>query len=114
MTGGRGVWNLKASTLCNLVKGSLLPHAHHDCNWSQIWKIQTPTKENLIWRACSDTIPTIQTLCLRRVSDTNRCPGCGAEPEDPLHALVTCPKAAAVWNTSTVALSPGHVRFLFH
>ncbi|XP_074352682.1 uncharacterized protein LOC141691828 [Apium graveolens] len=68
--------------------------------WKIIWRIKAPAKVlNLIWRAASGLLPTLVSLSQKHVPVTTACPVCDGADETILHALVTCPKAALLWQS---------------
>lgn len=53
--------------------------------WESIWKMKVKVK-NLIWRACANTLPTMQALQQRRIIEDNLCLTYHKEPESVFHA----------------------------
>ena len=77
-------------------------------HWRKIWKLSVPPKVcNFIWRACSNILPTRESLHRRRVNVDARCELCCAcqQPESAGHLLWECPFARNVW-----ALCPGKIQ----
>ena len=59
--------------------------------WRRLWKMKVPNKiKKILWRACSDALPTRCNLLRRKVLDDPTCPQCGIESESSLHALWEC------------------------
>ena len=75
-------------------------------HWRKIWKLNVPPKVcNFIWRACSNILPTRESLHRRRVNVDGRCELCCQQPESAGHLLWECPFARNVW-----ALCPGKIQ----
>ena len=59
--------------------------------WSSIWKLQVPGKlKHFLWRACTNSLPTIINLMKRRVLSDPVCHLCGQYLEDTMHAQWGC------------------------
>ena len=97
--------------------------------WRRLWKMKVPNKiKKILWRACSDALPTRCNLLRRKVLDDPTCPQCGIESESTLHALWECSQLRSVWDkvfgwirkdypsvsqvTNLVALVPEHTNQL--
>uniref|UniRef100_A0A803PSG4 Reverse transcriptase zinc-binding domain-containing protein n=1 Tax=Cannabis sativa TaxID=3483 RepID=A0A803PSG4_CANSA len=67
--------------------------------WSKLWKLKLPSKvSNLLWRACTQCLPTSVQLKTKRVDVNLLCPICMEEEESVLHYLVTCRVVKLCWN----------------
>ena len=67
--------------------------------WKKIWSISVPCKiRNFLWRACKNSIPTLNNLKRRCVVEDSKCFLCAQHDEDVIHALWSCPTLAQVWN----------------
>lgn len=66
-------------------------------NLRQIWKLNVPPKvRNLVWRACSNILPTRESLQRRRVKVDAHCELCFQQLEFVGHLLWECPFARNV------------------
>ncbi|CAL2240124.1 unnamed protein product [Prunus armeniaca] len=66
--------------------------------WMRIWKLAVPNKiKMLIWRACTDILPTTVNLSKRRVLTSHVCSRCGKYPEDAYHALWSSKMSQIFW-----------------
>ena len=55
-------------------------------HWRKIWKLNVPPKvRNFIWRACSNILPTKESLHRRRVNVDARCELCCQQPKSAGH-----------------------------
>ena len=67
--------------------------------WKKIWSISVLCKiRNFLWRACKNSIPTLNNLKCRCVVEDSKCFLCAQHDEDVIHALWSCPTLAQVWN----------------
>ena len=53
---------------------------------------------NFLWRACKNTIPTLNNLKHRCVVEDSKCSLYAQHDEDVIHALWSCSAFAQVWN----------------
>lgn len=51
----------------------------------------------MAWRACHNSLPTLQNLKLKRIEVEIICEMCKSEVEDLPHALIFCPKIWPYW-----------------
>ncbi len=66
--------------------------------WRSLWKSRVPGKVyHMVWRACTNSLPTRLNLAHRSVVSDPLCPVCLQEQEDVTHALWACPYAQDVW-----------------
>ncbi|XP_019163494.1 PREDICTED: uncharacterized protein LOC109159838 [Ipomoea nil] len=76
-------------------------HAQGSVVWNGIWRLNIPPKwKNLMWRALSNILPTLDNLIKRRVDLMNICPACGLLEESIMHIFCTCDYASRVWIAS--------------
>uniref|UniRef100_A0A803Q9L8 Reverse transcriptase domain-containing protein n=1 Tax=Cannabis sativa TaxID=3483 RepID=A0A803Q9L8_CANSA len=62
--------------------------------WNSLWKLQMPPRvRDLLWRACSNSLPTKVQPLSRHVSIDTTCSLCQSAPETSLHLFVNCPFA---------------------
>uniref|UniRef100_A0A2N9G6M3 Reverse transcriptase domain-containing protein n=1 Tax=Fagus sylvatica TaxID=28930 RepID=A0A2N9G6M3_FAGSY len=72
--------------------------------WKRVWFIQVPHKvRKFIWRACSDSLPTMLNMKRRSIVPTANCSFCHLEDEDVKHALWSCPGLSPVWAPHALA-----------
>ena len=56
--------------------------------WNSLWKLNIPNKVKIfLWRACTDSIPTMLNLCKRKIVPSSACNHCHVGEESVLHAL---------------------------
>ena len=66
--------------------------------WSVFWMLHTPNKvKHFIWRACNNSLPTLDNLFYRQIVSFVCCNICNAHPEDILHVVWGCTKVANMW-----------------
>ena len=66
--------------------------------WKKVWKLNVPPKvRSLLWRACSNILPTKDNLQRRKVRVDDRCEFCTQHIETTCHVLWECPFARNVW-----------------
>lgn len=99
----RWVWNPSPSGKAKpaSVYGALISdgviHANRKA-YHSLWKLKVnPKVKCFLWKFLHGALPTREFLFRRHMGDSNSCQICGAVSEDILHALFTCPVAAAVW-----------------
>ena len=72
--------------------------------WKRVWSIRVPHKiRQFIWRACTESLPTMFNMHRRRIVPTASCPFCHQENEDVKHALWSCPAHSPVWASHATA-----------
>uniref|UniRef100_A0A7N2LQW7 Reverse transcriptase zinc-binding domain-containing protein n=1 Tax=Quercus lobata TaxID=97700 RepID=A0A7N2LQW7_QUELO len=77
----------------------------HGITWRKIWKLNVPPKvRTFLWRACSNCLPTRDSLNHRKIQVEATCELCRQEPETVAHSLWKCPFTRNVW-----ALGSGRV-----
>ena len=82
--------------------------------WTALWKLSVPNKIKMFaWRACNDSLPTLNNLARRKVVQSNICLSCIKEPETTLHALWGCEDIRAVWGTNFDELRNATNQFFF-
>ena len=61
--------------------------------WSGLWRLKVPNKiKTFVWRACTESFPTLVNLARRKVVLSNSCISCNREPEIVIHSLWGCEK----------------------
>lgn len=66
--------------------------------WKKTWHLHVLNRiRTLLWRACSDSLPTRVNLARRKIIHDNTYHICLLEPETTTHALWSCLKLASVW-----------------
>ncbi|KAJ1394179.1 Ribonuclease H-like superfamily [Sesbania bispinosa] len=80
-------------------------------NWKWIWRVKCPHKIKLfLWRVCTDSLPVLDNLHRRNITDSPICPICGLEPETTEHALFNCSWVPPIWFGSRLQWNfDGHV-----
>ena len=72
--------------------------------------LHTPNKvKHFIWRACNNSLPTLDNLFYRQIVSFVCCNICNAHPEDILHVVWGCTKVANMWkelNWAHLSVSP--------
>lgn len=77
-----------------------------------LWKLKLPPKvKNLVWRAISKCLPTMDHLRMKRIDVNPLCQHCGIEEESTFHALVTCLELRQVWDRVGVGTTDGLSNF---
>uniref|UniRef100_A0A7N2LT45 Reverse transcriptase zinc-binding domain-containing protein n=1 Tax=Quercus lobata TaxID=97700 RepID=A0A7N2LT45_QUELO len=76
--------------------------ARHDGSvWRKIWRLNVPPKvRTLLWRACSNILPTRENLQRRKVQIDPKCEICLQHPETTCHVLWECPFARDIWSVA--------------
>lgn len=63
-----------------------------------MWKLKVTNKVKLLlWRACTDSLPTMSNLFKKNIVPDCTCYLCMKESETILHTLWTCEKIRQVW-----------------
>ncbi|XP_075665246.1 uncharacterized protein LOC142634880 [Castanea sativa] len=66
--------------------------------WRRLWKMKALNKiKILLWRTCSETLPTRCNLLRRKVLDDPTCPQCGVEIENTMQAKWECKQLLTIW-----------------
>lgn len=77
------------------------PHWSHSVNpaiWKLIWSIKAiPKVMHFLWRTCSNLLPTMANLFLKKIVKSPLCPICNEYPESVEHMLFLCPWVLGVW-----------------
>lgn len=77
------------------------PHWSHSVNpavWKLIWSIKAiPKVMHFLWRACSNLLPTMANLFLKKIVKSPLCPICNEYPKSVEHMLFLCPWVLGVW-----------------
>ncbi|XP_056686343.1 uncharacterized protein [Spinacia oleracea] len=63
--------------------------------------------KNLVWRAVSNSLPTMSLLASRGMSVDPRCPRCGEAMETILHMVLQCSESKLIWLLSPARISDG-------
>ncbi|XP_023886638.1 uncharacterized protein LOC111998774 [Quercus suber] len=67
--------------------------------WKNLWKLKLPAKVKIFsWRACVNGLPVYAKMVERGIHLGWDCPVCGDEPENLIHALISCDFAISVWS----------------
>ncbi|KAK3205252.1 hypothetical protein Dsin_019298 [Dipteronia sinensis] len=67
--------------------------------WNSLWKLNIPPKVRIfIWRACLNTIPSLENLWKRKITDVPRCNRCDSLAESASHAIFGCKEARKIWS----------------
>ncbi|KAF4359762.1 hypothetical protein F8388_008324 [Cannabis sativa] len=62
--------------------------------WNSLWQFPLPPRvKDLLWRTCSNSLPTKVQLQTRHVAIDSTCSLCNASAETSLHLFVNCPFA---------------------
>ena len=94
------------------------PHPQH-LLWRGVWTLRTPNKvKHFIWRACNNSLPTMDNLFHRQIMASDHCNICKTYPEDILHVVWGCLKVAnlwkdLIWTQHAVSPPPGDFTNLF-
>ena len=68
--------------------------------WKSLWKLNIPNKVKFfLWRAYTDSIPTVLNLCKRKIVPSSACNHCHVGEETVLHALWSCEAICSVWRS---------------
>lgn len=66
--------------------------------WKALWGCPAPHKVRVFaWKIATNSLPTLENKCKRKLEVTDTCILCGMEREDTVHALCRCPAAKALW-----------------
>ena len=81
--------------------------------WADLWKLRAPNKvKTFTWRACTNSLPTMENLLKRKVVQSALCLNCKREPENVVHALWGCEKICQVWGREFDGLRTAHTQGL--
>jgi len=73
--------------------------------WNSLRKLNVPNKVKFfLWRACTNSIPTMLNLHKRRIVPTSVCSLCHVREESVLHALWSCEDICLVWGSFFASL----------
>ncbi|XP_073120389.1 uncharacterized protein [Henckelia pumila] len=70
--------------------------------WRQKFLSRAGKVRNFLWRTLLNFLPTMTARKYRKVDVFEWCPICHHEPEDPLHALVSCPLILNIWSLTSI------------
>uniref|UniRef100_A0A803NHM6 Reverse transcriptase zinc-binding domain-containing protein n=1 Tax=Cannabis sativa TaxID=3483 RepID=A0A803NHM6_CANSA len=74
--------------------------------WKDLWSLKVPSKvKNLMWRACSNCLPMLVQLAIKKVAVNTVCPLCNRERESICHNLVLCSELKQVWDIVGIGTS---------
>nr|XP_023880462.1 uncharacterized protein LOC111992841 [Quercus suber] len=66
--------------------------------WNSLWKLNILNKVKIfLWRACTNSIPTMLNLCTWKIVPSLACNHCHVGEESVLHALWSCEAVCSVW-----------------
>ncbi|GLU13484.1 hypothetical protein SLE2022_301180 [Rubroshorea leprosula] len=90
----------------------------HDTNrslntvdWKHLWKLKVPPKvRNFLWRAILNSLPSLDNLVKRGITQEITCPNCHMADETLIHLLFYCPHVEPIWFGSTLGLNPRQLR----
>ncbi|XP_062024599.1 putative ribonuclease H protein At1g65750 isoform X3 [Rosa rugosa] len=76
-------------------------HSSHIVNptvWKQLWNVSSiPKVKHFLWRACTNALPTMANLFVKKVTPSPLCPFCSDHMETIEHLLLQCPWTIGVW-----------------
>ena len=73
--------------------------------WSSLWKLIVPNKvKSFLWRACTNSISTMQNLHKRKVASSSICSLYNEKEESTIHALWSCDNIRLVWDACFASL----------
>ena len=73
--------------------------------WSSLWKLIVPSKvKSFLWRAFTNSIPTMQNLHKRKVASSSICSLYNEKEESTIHALWLCDNIRLVWDACFASL----------
>ena len=82
--------------------------------WTAPWRLKVPNKvKTFAWRACIESLLTLNNLARRKVVQSNVCLNCKREPETVVHALWGCENIRVVWETNFDELCNATNQFFF-
>ena len=68
--------------------------------WKGVWGLCVPNRvKTLLWRAGSNSLPSLENLNKRKIALDDLCPGCKLKGESTLHALWSCLAIASAWTS---------------
>ena len=108
----RSAYRLLANEASANSPSSSNPHPQRDI-WRGVWMLCTPNKvKHFIWRACNNSLRTLDNMFSRQIVSSVCCNICNAHPEDILHVVWGCTEVANMWKELSWAhLSvPSHSR----
>ncbi|XP_030970211.1 uncharacterized protein LOC115990525 [Quercus lobata] len=71
----------------------------NDWIWRKIWSLKLPEKIKIFsWRACVNGLPMLTNVVAKGIQTSCVCPICDEEPENLIHALISCVFALSVWS----------------
>ena len=71
--------------------------------WSKIWCLEVPNKvKNLIWHACTNSLPTKVNLARHKITSDSLCDICRVHQEDTVHALFCYPVLSSLWSQTPI------------
>ena len=98
-----GLYSVKSgyNLLCDEDSRDMASSSDSDASknfWTRLWPLKVPKKvKSFLWRACTDSLPTLKNLLKRKVVSSSLCSLCQSETESILHALWNCEKIKSVW-----------------
>ena len=77
---------------------SLTKNGNGQWKWKNLWKLKVPQRSRMfMWLLCSESVLTNVEKNKRGMTDVMECGSCKGIPEDVLHVVRECKKAAEVW-----------------
>ncbi|KAK7818417.1 putative ribonuclease h protein [Quercus suber] len=114
----RSAYRLLANEASASSPSSSNPHPQRHL-WRGVWMLRTSNKvKHFIWRACNNSLPTLDNLFRHQIVSSDCCNICNAHPEDILHVVWSCSEVTNMWKElswahSSVSPPPGEFTNLF-
>lgn len=81
------------------------PNADMKFLWKALWGDKVPGKVKIcVWCGCMNALPSKVNLKIRRALPEDICGFCNKEAETVEHALLQCPRSAAIWFGSPLGI----------
>ncbi|CAL8084393.1 unnamed protein product [Prunus armeniaca] len=94
-----GYWVALRQCMGAIMEGGSSDTSPQKLFWRKVWALKVPNKiKLLVWRACSNVLPTSLNLYFKRVLQTPLCSRYGKSEETALHALWSCMRSRKFWN----------------
>lgn len=80
------------------IQHSQCSHVINPAVWKLIWSTKAmPKVLHFLWKACSNCLPTMANLFVKKVANSPLCPICHEFPESIEHVFFLCPWVRGVW-----------------